>query len=466
MARREVWRVRDLADHVAGVINDALPHALWVRGEISGYKVSQAGHSYFQLADREDPGHTFPCVLWAKSRTGMEKYLRRYNVELRDGVEVELCGRVSYSPRGAVQLSVTGIDPQFTAGRQAVARDMLLRDLRRTGLLERNKARALAPVVMRLGLVTAGDSAAYHDVLGVLSASGFGFSIVRADTLVQGAEAPTAIAAAIDACNEADVELILLTRGGGSRSDLSTFDTREVALAIAQSKVPVWCGVGHDVDRSVADEVAHRSFPTPTALASSIVQRTADGARHVESLWTQVHERAQRNLHAERDLVVYFAQRCSQAVRDALSHDSRRLDRAAVEIHQRPLGLLTRHDGQLAAHRGELTLRGLHTVKRASGIQHQQHSGLVAAASAHIQRAHGRLDVARATCEQADPTRLAQRGWTYATVAGSVIKSVDQLAEGEIVRTHLSDGWLDSRVITIESTRAASQPHDRTPTQQ
>ena len=456
--RREVWSVRDLSEQVGQLVARGFPNAAWVRGEISGYRVTQAGHAFFRLADRGDPNHTLPCVIWSKTRAGMDKYLRRHGVELRDGVEVETCGRVTYSARGGtVQLNVTAVDPEFTAGRQAVERDALLRDLRRQGLFDANRARPLTAAPLRVGLVTAGDSAAYHDVLGVLQASGLALVVVRADAVVQGTAAPHSIAGAIQTCVAAGVDMVMLTRGGGSRSDLTTFDSRVVAMAIASSTTPVWCGVGHDIDRSVADEVAHRSFPTPTALATAVVERVLAAADRSEDVWHHIQAAATKYLTDERAVVAYRARHTAQAVRDALQYDRRFLDRAADQLRHQPADLLARAEGRHLARAAALVARAGQTTQEARAQTDRARRDLRHGTQRCVERAAARLALADATCAQADPARLTRRGWTYATAAGVVVRSTVDVAPGTIVRTHVADGWIDSTVIDTRSTRSPQQ---------
>src|SRR5690606_19126440 len=165
-------------------------------------------------------------------------------------------GRITFYERGGrLQLQMSDIDPDFTLGRLAADRERVLRQLAAEGLLDR-EARLPRPLLpMRLGLVTSAGSAAEHDLLDELRASGIGFTVVPADVRVQGARPPTSVPRGLRAVAARGVVLVLLVRGGGAATDLAAFDGEVIARAIAELEVPVLTGIGHDIDRSVADEV-------------------------------------------------------------------------------------------------------------------------------------------------------------------------------------------------------------------
>ena len=143
-----------------------------------------------------------------------------------------------------------------------------LKRLTEAGLVGRNAALAFPLVPLRIGLVASRGSAAWHDVRHELEGSGIGFRLAHVDVRVQGEEAAAAVASAVRTLSRRPLDVIVIVRGGGSRTDLAAFDDERVALAIARAPVPVLTGLGHEVDRSVADHVAHTAYKTPTACAA------------------------------------------------------------------------------------------------------------------------------------------------------------------------------------------------------
>ena len=275
--------VGELCTLIRGVLEQTMPDDVWVEGEISGISRARNGHVYFDLIEPgEHPGAapvaSMAVVLFRDTRDRVNRLLKRHGdpIRMSDGVSVRIQGRVEYyPPSGRVQLRMSSIDPTYTLGKLAARKDALLAALSAEGILRANAARSLVPVPIRVGLVTSIGSAAHADISTVFERAGLAFTVVEVDTPVQGSGAEVSVAAAIRAADDASVDVLLVARGGGSKTDLAVFDHEMVARAIAATGVPVVTGIGHDIDRSVADEVAHTSTTTPTAAAQFVVERVA-----------------------------------------------------------------------------------------------------------------------------------------------------------------------------------------------
>ena len=181
------------------------------------------------------------------------------------------------------------------------------------GLLDRNARLTLAPVPLRVGLITSHGSAAYHDFVQELETSGYAWQVGVVDVRVQGAAASRRIVWALHELARLQVDVVVLVRGGGSRADLCPFDTEQVAREIAAMSVPVLTGVGHEVDRSVADEVAHTACKTPTACAQILVDQVRLFVRNLDHAAQRVGSRARACRVAARELD--DAARCLQRAR-------------------------------------------------------------------------------------------------------------------------------------------------------
>ncbi|MDP8987814.1 MAG: exodeoxyribonuclease VII large subunit, partial [Actinomycetota bacterium] len=292
--------VGELTASIQRAVARAFPAEVWVRGEINGLRSAGAnGHLYFSLSERNSrrgPTSTLNVALFRQDRQRVERQLRDWpEFRLADGLEVRIRGRVQYS-YGRVSVVMSAVDPVHTLGRLAAARDRVLRTLAADGLLGTNAALPLPLVPLHVGLVTSAGSAACEDVLGELAASGAGFRVSVADARVQGTEAEASLLRALTAVAGLRPDVVLLVRGGGSRTDLSTFDGERLARAIAAMPVPVLTGIGHEIDTSVADEVAHTSCKTPTACAAELVERVLAALRRAEAAWASVADRSTASL--------------------------------------------------------------------------------------------------------------------------------------------------------------------------
>ncbi|MEY2431867.1 MAG: exodeoxyribonuclease large subunit [Acidimicrobiaceae bacterium] len=274
-AEEPTFSVADLNAGIGTVLGRAFPDELWVRGEIANLSRPPSGHVYFDLVDGDC---ALSVTLWATDRQVVNAVLRRAGGALRmtDGTEVRIRVRVSWYPkRGQVSLRMLSIDTAYTLGRLAEARELLLHMLKAEGLLARQPALVLAPVPLSVGLVTSDNSAAAHDFLQTLESSGFGWKVVLVDARVQGIDAEASVLRALDQLRSLDVDAVCIVRGGGARTDLAVFDSEAIARAIANFPIPILTGIGHEIDTTVADLVAHRRCLTPTACAGALVDRVS-----------------------------------------------------------------------------------------------------------------------------------------------------------------------------------------------
>ena len=275
--------VSELGTIIKTVLDTTMPDGVWVQGEISGLNRHQNGHVYFDLVERSDeegarPVAKISTVLWRGTKDRVNRLLKEHGdpIRMENGVAIRIHGTVDYWPAGGrLQFQMKQIDPTYTLGKLVADRDVLIAKLTAEKVLKINSLVPMPDVPLRAALVTSIGSAAEADVLKVLRGSGFGFHVTEYHSAVQGQGAHHEIAAAIKAAGTSDADVIVVARGGGSKTDLMAFDHEVVARAIIASPLPVITGVGHQVDHSVADEVAHTACPTPTAAAGNLVDAVA-----------------------------------------------------------------------------------------------------------------------------------------------------------------------------------------------
>src|SRR4051812_4607960 len=327
------FTVSELADAVNGVLRRTFSDGIWVRGEIQGFS-ERGGHAYFTLGD-DTPGRqaNLRVQFFANSRMRLRPLLQKHRLRLADGMKVRIFGHLDfYAPGGSLGLKMSDLDPRFTLGDLAQQRDQVLRRLAADGSLDANGRRRLSPVPLRVGVVSSAGTAAWHDFHDELLRSGYGFHLVLADTRVQGPEAGRRVARAITQLSfhatQRGLDAIVVIRGGGARNELATFDAEPIARAIAAAPVPVLTGLGHEIDRSVADEVAHTSLKTPTMVAEFLVRRVEAADRQLAQLVQRLCRGAVALLGRDSEAVGEAHERVL-GVRDLLAQESERLRDAA-----------------------------------------------------------------------------------------------------------------------------------------
>ena len=219
---------------------------------------------------------TLNVKCWRSSWAPLRHGLAKQGIELAEGMVVVLRGALDlYRAKGEISLILAEVDVTALLGRLAAQRSLLLRTLESEGLLRRNAALPMPDVPLHVGLVASRDTEGCRDFLGQLRGSGFGFRVSHVPVTVQGPAAAASIARAVTALSRSDCDVIALVRGGGARADLAAFEHEAVARAVAVATKPVFTGIGHTGDETVADIVAARVCITPTECGQHIVAATA-----------------------------------------------------------------------------------------------------------------------------------------------------------------------------------------------
>lgn len=421
------YTVGELADAINDQLRRGFSDGVWVRGEIDGLRHS-GPHMYFALVEHGEQGKAVLNVsLFAPAIRNLTPLLRKNRLELGNGMKVRIFGQLDYyAPNGRLGLKMSGIDPHFTLGELSQARDQVVRRLVASGLFDANRSRPMPLVPLRVGVVTSVGTAAWHDFHQELLSSGFGFQLRVCDTRVQGESAEHSVAAAIRTlARRTDLDVVAVIRGGGARNELATFDAEPIAMAIGTSALPVLTGLGHEIDTSVADEVAHRSLKTPTACAAALIDLVAEYRDGTERRWEAIEASALRAVGASTTSLSDRAHRIA------------RRTHAAVE----------RADERLATRRDRLRIAPRRQLVDARRTADATASRLVARVPLAVDAHQRRVDSVEQRLALLDPVNLMRRGWSVTRTAdGSVLRSTADARPGDVITTQVADGSLTSRI--------------------
>jgi exodeoxyribonuclease VII large subunit len=394
----EPYTVSQLTAHIRRLIDSDLALSdLWLEGEVSNFSRASSGHCYFTL---KDAGSEIRCVMW-RGDVHRQSYLPL------DGDQVLSHGRVGvYEVRGVYQLYVDQIRPIGT-GDLYQQFERLKARLEQEGLFAPERKRPLPRFPRCIGVVTSPTAAALRDIINVLSRRFPLTRVLLSPTLVQGDAAPSQIVEAIGALNRrSDVDVIIVSRGGGSLEELWAFNDERVARAVAASRTPVICGVGHETDFSLADFAADRRAPTPSSAAELAVPDQLE-----------IRERL-------GDWVIGLTNAAVDAVRE---RRWRLNDRVRVLKHVSPAVQLVQARQRI----DDLICRAERTIGHAISVRRERLDGLL-----------GRLT-------GLSPKRTLQRG--YAIVRRSdtdaVVRSVAQVASGDTLDIRVADGEFPAEAV-------------------
>lgn len=438
------FTVGELADAINDQLRRGFREGVWVRGEIDGL-VTRGAHTYFSLVERGDDGKAVLQVqLFAPAKRRLLPVLKKANLELRDGMKVRIHGYLDFWAQGGrLGLKMSGIDPRYTLGEIAQSRDEIVRRLVADGLIDANASHPISPVPLRVGVATSVESAAWADFRTEIEHSGVGFTLRLADCRVQGDGAEAMIAAAIGTlarrAARGELDVIAVIRGGGARNELAVFDAEIIARTIAAAPVPVFTGLGHEIDRSVADDVAHTVLKTPTACAAALVDRASTYLSDAELAWEAIGRRAT----------------------GAIGSAEQRLHELRHGIAARTRSAVERADERLAMRRTVLRSVAPAALDRGDERLHTMSSRLLERARLAADRETARLDVFAARAAALDPAVQLARGWSITRSAdGRVVRSTADVEPGREVVTTVIDGRFTAVIGTVQPDPVAAPGDD------
>ncbi|RKZ26178.1 exodeoxyribonuclease VII large subunit, partial [bacterium] len=351
---------------------------------------------------------------------------------LKDDIEVKLLCRVNLSPRwGLYSLEVYDIDPVYTLGKLAQDRQKIIEDLRKRGLFEKNKALPLALVPLNIGLITSFGSAAYHDFISELKASGFAFKIIAFDSHMQGKNVEKDIIKAVhlfSSLPSGSIDVLVITRGGGSTADLSWFDNKTLAEEIARFPLPVFTALGHQINTTVMDLVSHTSFKTPTKAARFIAERVEEfnsfleeSAGNILDLAYAAVENEDKTLHLNASLLSSYTQE-----------------------------YFARHKEFLSSAKAFLRESALNTVSSLRQSLSRVEQDIPFYCRSIIVSAKDKIDNFRNTVSILDPKNILRRGFSVVIKKDRPVKSAAQVRPGDLLKLLLYRGRVISKAVKSE----------------
>lgn len=453
--------ISDLYLRIEKALRGAFPGQVWVSGEVRSFNVSSRGHCYIDLVDPRRAHDTTAPVLkvvcWSSRWSRVRSLLDQLGIDLDAGLVVRVRGEVQlYKARGDISLILSELDTDALLGKVAAARARLVKALVDEGLFDRNRQLAVPRPPMRIGLVASPGTEGYRDFMGCLESSGLAFDVRVVPTHVQGRRAAASVATALHRFDAEPPDLLVVVRGGGSKADLATFDSEPVARAIAAAERPVWTGIGHTGDLSVADEVANRSFITPTECGQELVRHATEFWRSAIDAGLLASRLAQQSLaDAERTL----DHRRRSAATCARSHVDRHAERLVHRtgiLRSAVRGHLDGHSRRVRSRAADLARSSVRSVASAHEelAVRGQRLALLSTRRLEVEGLH--LDTRRRLLDAYDYRRLLERGYSVTRDAnGTVVRSIEDVGTGDLLVTRLSDGELVSTVTGKEANHSS-----------
>lgn len=428
------FTVSELNKFVRDVIASGFPTAVWVCGEIQGLRVDQKGHTYFELCEQEEGSGgvkaKMKASIWNTRRMYIDSVLKKVEngFSLKDDIEVKFLCRVDFWQKGGtLSLSVEGVDPTYTLGKIAQERQKLIALLKKDGILDKNKARVLPLVPLNIGLVTSFDSAAYNDFMDELKQSGFAFEVHLANAIMQGKTAEASVATALKLLNKTEeLDLIVITRGGGSIAELSCFDSELIARTIASLRYPVLTGIGHEINTTITDLAAHTYAKTPTASAQFIVGRVKDYLTLLDEKKKYLVESVLERIAAQKNI----------------------LKLNAMTLQSSTIQFLRLHREQVLVLTDSIKRTPLRQIKTTQKVLLERQGQFLKTIPLNLNKSLTRMNHYQKVIDIASPHNTLKRGFSITRDSqGRAVKSLKELNQKDQVSTQLADGSFQSIVV-------------------
>ena len=408
----ETLTLLELNGRVKSTLQFEMPDAYWVQAEISSISPSGQGHCYLELVQKDTNGKTFlakaKANIWRGTWLRLKPFFEQQTGEtLKVGMKVLLLVTVTFHEVFGYSLVVNDIDPAYTMGDMARRRREILLQLEKDGVIGLNRELEIPLLPQRIAVISSATAAGWGDFRNQLANNvyGFRFYVKLFQAAMQGEDVERSVIAALDAvAARRDLfDLVVIIRGGGAVSELSCFDSYDLAYNIANFPLPVITGIGHERDDTVADVVAHTKVKTPTAAAEFIINRVFDTASMLETL----------------------ARRMGDAVIGRMNAESMRLERLTQKMPSLFAILKTRHEQSLE------TI----WIRSVKGVQN------LLATKTH------KLEILEKSIAAADPAVILKRGFSLTRCNGHVVTRASDLKPGDRLTTVLADGNVESEII-------------------
>lgn len=407
--------------------------AVWVHGVIT--QISEKPKVvYMSIADFEEgsviPQATVSLSCFAAKFAAIKAKIASFDnpFEIKPQIKVQLLIRAEvYVPYGKLQAQILDIDPVYTLGELALTKSAILKKLAMEGLLDKNKSVPLAEMPLRVGLITGEGTAAYRDFSTKLAESPFAFHIVPAFAKMQGNETESSVIEALETLrNDPDLDVVCIVRGGGSKTDLTFFDSEALCRAVANYPIPVFTGIGHEIDRSLLDEVAYQACITPTDCAKHLIERAIESWEALIRATRNIAEGARNYLGEYKNELTTTGHQLQQILGRRFTQEKTTLAQIAVSLKKDMHFLFQSESGRIQ----------------------RNEEGLRQGTRKIIEFEKAKFELNEQKVKAADPKQVLAKGYTLTLGAnGKFIRNASELKPGDRITTRFRGGDVSSQVL-------------------
>lgn len=423
----------ELNNLIKGVLSEGLPDMFWIRAETSDVRVNQNGHCYLEFIEKDNKGRTLiakaRAMIWSNTFFMLKAYFESATKQpFTSGLKVLVRVSVEFHELYGFSLTVHDIDPSYTLGDQALNRAAIIKQLEEEGVLYLNKELELPLPVNRIAIISSPTAAGYEDFLDQLNSNSYSFVFYTKlfPAIMQGDRSEESIIHALERIYEYQehFDAVVIIRGGGATSDLSSFDSYLLAASCAQFPLPIITGIGHERDDTVLDIVAHTRAKTPTAVAEFLIDNIADTALELNELAHGIVTFVQQRLQDEVVRLSVFETKNTFVLKGWQKEQENVLSSTKA--------LLSKEMQRILKDNANKFVQVEDTLKKT--VQQSYKDQLA------------KLDMYEKHLQLSSPENILKKGYTLTMMNGKVIKHKDAVRSGDKIATRFSDGDIESIV--------------------
>ncbi len=467
----------ELQQQVKGTLDDAFALPVWIKAEISEITTNRSGHCYLDLIETESGTDSViarvRATIWSYTFRMLKPYFETTTGQpFTQGLKILVQAKVEYHEVFGLSLNIRDIDPVYTMGDMARQRREIIRKLQEDGIFDMNKELELPVVTQRIAIISSPTAAGLQDFMDQLHQNPhrFVFYTKLFSAVMQGGEAARSVMNALDLIYEYEhlFDVVVIIRGGGAQIDLACFDNYELASHVAQFPLPVITGIGHDKDDTVTDMVAHTRMKTPTAVAEFLISGALQFSQQLAELESHFIELVNDQLDSNKERLTDAADQLKLLVNNLISAQQNRLKIAQIQLANQTVSFLRKQQTdlkQLSTAAKNKTSRFVskqnhaldqtgnqlkysfrnQMIKRESQLKQLQNMAKLFSLET-IRSEKKNLNTIQEKLRLVDPQNILKRGYSMTLLNGKIVKSVEQLNEGDRLETKLSDGMVESIV--------------------
>lgn len=425
----------DLNNIVRQTLELTLPEPFWIHAEISEIRFNR--HCYLELVQKDKSGNGLiakaRAQIWANSWYILKNHFERVtNQPLSAGMEILVQAEVTFHEVYGFSLNIVDIDPTYTLGDIARRRMEIIRTLKEEGIFDMNRELQLPRLIQRIAIISSASAAGYGDFCDQLQSnkSGLAFHTQLFPASMQGNDVERSVIAALNhIANDIDSwDIVVIIRGGGSVTDLSGFDSLDLAENVAQFPIPIITGIGHERDDTIIDLISHTRVKTPTAAAEFLIHHQEAELLLINDLADRIFTATNETLMLEKQRISTLTSKLPTLFEIIRQRENARIDRIAFSLQSSIV----------------------QTIANEKVLISNRMQQLSSATESLITRQHHMLDVINAKLDGADPQRILNLGFSITRINGKAVQDADILKPGDIIETTFKSGTTKSIIQTTQ----------------